>query len=369
MASFSSFDKVLIIFFVLVLGVVFVTAGVNVDQSRPFHQFSQVAVGVEKISSDANVLLAKYGGTGVAQCSDGNLLKWSSAQNSWVCGGVAVTATGLPSCAAWEILKYNGSAWICSPDFIGTTLPSCVSGQIIKYNGSAWVCASDDVGSGGAVGLNYTYLAPTRIFRLSDAANDTWKAVSYPASVPTTASAVVLRVFSQANGWNVLAALKDEAFPEQVITNAVGPNNSDDAASDSVVLAVPYSSDRALQAKWIGIGNAYRGSDEASGQLADVYVIGYVGSSGSVLPVCSNGQVLKYNGSAWVCGTDNIGGTNVSCGFELYDCHLGREVSAGGGYLCDEGELVQNIVSNGGDWGGNDWPVCCHSRVVNCTVS
>ncbi len=176
MVSFSGFDKIVIVFFVLVLGVIF-TVAVNVDQSRPFHQFSQVAVGVESVVDSNNVLLAKYGGTSVASCADGNLLKWSSAQNSWVCGGVSVSVTGLPSCSdgqvlkwqsgAWvcgsdnagslpscsngQVLKYNGTTWICSSDNSGTTLPSCSAGQVVKWNGSFWACAADETVAGTTV--------------------------------------------------------------------------------------------------------------------------------------------------------------------------------------------------------------------------
>ncbi len=118
MVSFSGFDKLLVLGLVVVLGVVFVTAAVNVDTARPYHQFSQVAVGVESVV-DNNVLLAKYGGTGVVSCSDGNLLKWSSALNSWTCGSVTVTASGLPACASGQVLKYDGSNWTCGTDLTG----------------------------------------------------------------------------------------------------------------------------------------------------------------------------------------------------------------------------------------------------------
>ncbi len=156
MASLSGFDKILIIFFVLVLGVIFATA-LNVEPSRPYHQFSQIAVGNESVA-DSNILLAKFGGTGVVYCADGNVLKWSGgASGSWTCGidNSGGAGVSLPTCVNGQVLKVNGSVWACGTDNAGgagVTLPTCANGQILKYNGSAWICGDLLAGPPGPAG-------------------------------------------------------------------------------------------------------------------------------------------------------------------------------------------------------------------------
>jgi hypothetical protein len=85
MVLISEFKKMLLIVFVFVIGVVIVTA-VNVDSTKPNHQFAQVGVGIESIANSSGVLIAKFGGTGVANCPDGKTLIWSNAQSAWICG-------------------------------------------------------------------------------------------------------------------------------------------------------------------------------------------------------------------------------------------------------------------------------------------
>ncbi|HEU0035086.1 MAG TPA: hypothetical protein VFQ53_30880 [Kofleriaceae bacterium] len=92
--------------------------------------------------------------------------------------GGSVTLSLLLSCAPTQLLKWNGTAWACANDAnaggditsvtvggVGglagggnagdvqlSLLTGCSAGQILKFNGSQWVCAADvDTNSGGDI--------------------------------------------------------------------------------------------------------------------------------------------------------------------------------------------------------------------------
>ncbi len=94
--------------------------------------------------------------------------------------GGSVTLSMLLTCAASDLLKWNGSAWVCAPDAVGagdvtsvtvgaagglsgggtagdvalSLLTTCTAGQLLKFNGSSWGCATDvdtDTNSGGDI--------------------------------------------------------------------------------------------------------------------------------------------------------------------------------------------------------------------------
>ncbi len=149
---FSSFDKLALVLFAIVIAVVFTTAA-NIDVTKPFHQFSQIAVGIEKATNDNNVLLAKYGGTGVNICGDGNILVWSSASNGWVCGedyfSPGGTTVVLPSCSDGAVLKWSDASrmWVCGVDNATPTpspLPTCGGDAILRWDAiqSKWICST-----------------------------------------------------------------------------------------------------------------------------------------------------------------------------------------------------------------------------------
>ncbi|MCX6803400.1 MAG: hypothetical protein NTY48_02395 [Candidatus Diapherotrites archaeon] len=105
---FSKFDKLVVLFFVIVFAIIFVSA-TNVNTTRPYPDFTQIAIGIESVTDPTGILLPKYGGTGIATCADGNVLKWSSAQNKWLCGGTTLSTSGTPppTCQDGNILKKN----------------------------------------------------------------------------------------------------------------------------------------------------------------------------------------------------------------------------------------------------------------------
>ncbi len=172
MVFFGKFDKVLLLFVVVVFGTVFAFS-FNVDVTQPHHSARQIAIGAESILGDNNALLAKYGGTGVVTCSDGNVLVWSASANSWKCGknilsitdvNNIVTAasggTGLVSCLDGNVLKWSGAQnkWVCGDNIASggaasVVIPSCQDGNVLKWSGGTWVCGSG-IYSGTAGGVS-----------------------------------------------------------------------------------------------------------------------------------------------------------------------------------------------------------------------
>ena len=92
--------------------------------------------------------------------------------------GTNITMSLLLTCAANELLKWNGTTWACAPDAdsggditavtVGAAggltgggtaggvslslLSTCANGQLLKFNGSSWGCANDtDTNSGGDI--------------------------------------------------------------------------------------------------------------------------------------------------------------------------------------------------------------------------
>jgi hypothetical protein len=84
MVLIGKFDKIILVMLILVAGIFFAMA-VNVNQSKPYHQFSSLAVGTERVTNDNNQLIAKFGGTGVANCAQGYVLIWSNVSGTWIC--------------------------------------------------------------------------------------------------------------------------------------------------------------------------------------------------------------------------------------------------------------------------------------------
>ncbi|VVB75528.1 Uncharacterised protein [uncultured archaeon] len=126
---FSKFDRILIIFVIIIFGTI-AAFSINVDQTRPYHDARQMAIGTESIMSDINTLLPKYGGTGIAKCmATGMTIKWNSGTNSWYCDvdNTGVTGNG----SMFYLTKWSGSSSIgASLIFdngtsvgVGTTIP------------------------------------------------------------------------------------------------------------------------------------------------------------------------------------------------------------------------------------------------------
>ncbi|MBI5525606.1 MAG: tail fiber domain-containing protein [Deltaproteobacteria bacterium] len=79
------------------------------------------------------------------ECTDGQILKWRNADNAWKCEN-DVDTYGSYGAGAGGGLELSGSSFYM--------LRTCAAGQLLKWNGAAWTCANDidtDTNSGGTV--------------------------------------------------------------------------------------------------------------------------------------------------------------------------------------------------------------------------
>lgn len=155
-------------------------------------------------------------------------------------------------------------------DLTVTSATAITTGQVLTADGTTGKVKWATPGT-------YHYFAPVEMASIGTGmTNNVWTSIVYPIGIPLSAKAVIYKIYTQANGWQVYVRLKDENFPEQIVAYAYGPNNSDDAASDTVVITIPYSADRSFMAEWVGEGTAYRPTDESGGQRASINIIGYI---------------------------------------------------------------------------------------------
>lgn len=172
----------------------------------------------------------------------------------------------ITSVSTGQVLKWNGSAWVNSADNTGTTInslddigdvviTSVSTGQVLKWNGTAWVNSSDDTG--------------TTINALDDIGNVT---------APTPSSGDFLK-------WNGTAWVNDVI---DLGTDTTG--NYLSGVSAGTGISVTHTP---------GEGStATVGLNATLDNLSDVTI-----SSVTI------GQVLKWNGTAWVNDADSGGST------------------------------------------------------------
>ncbi len=262
-------------------------------------------------------------------------------------GTIGLAATQLlptTACANNQIPKWNGSAWLCATEAVGGTgtvtnvasgtglsggpitatgtlsianpfrLPqSCVDGQIAKYNSNTqlWECATDNGGGGtvtsvgAGIGLNggpvttSGTLAIAPSFRLPQ----------------TCANGQFTRFNNTLNLW--------ECVTPAVVTNVGtgpgltgGPITSTGTVNLASTQLLPTTACANGEiAKWNGTAWACAAAASGAGTVTSVATGpglsgGPITSTGTVslaptqlLPtsVCSTDQIIKWNGAAWVC--------------------------------------------------------------------
>ena len=72
---------------------------------------------------------------------DGQVTKWSNAEQNWVCASDNDTL-GTLMCTNGQVAEFNGMVWECVAGQ-GVPVPTCNDGQILKWNANsaAWDCA------------------------------------------------------------------------------------------------------------------------------------------------------------------------------------------------------------------------------------
>jgi len=126
------------------VGIIFTASAINsVDLSKPYHtlqQISKSSTDTTSIDSDSDGVIDFANSANKVRCPDGNY------KEAEYCGFGGGGGNALPSCSLDQIIKWDGTDWVCAADNVGggeNPLPSCAINQTIKWNGSSWICAED----------------------------------------------------------------------------------------------------------------------------------------------------------------------------------------------------------------------------------
>ncbi len=165
----------------------------------------------------------------------------------------------------------------------------CSAGQILKWNGSAWACSADLSGGGGSATVQ-TSDGVTTVANASDIQFGPTSSSSNEFNMTNLGGGGVrIQLGSNVLQTGTYASTLDPIY----VNEAENPASGDITGSFSGGLHVTLAT-----AGTTGTSSSVSGLETGGGGLR-------------LLGGCSNTQILKWNGSAWVCGNDNSSSVDV----------------------------------------------------------
>lgn len=268
------------------------------------------------------------------QCTANQVVVWTVA-NGWDClnpsalVGVQSTAlnqhsiwmgnasnvaaaTALPSCAANEFIKYNtSSGWTCAVDATGTTPADATT----STKGLMQVGTGLSV-SAGVVSVAYGTVGGTAVqgndARLSDARTPVGTALMsaniWLGNASNVASAVNPSGDVDVDNAGVFSIQSNVIVDGDIATAAnIAATKLGTGVVDNTEFSYLNGVTSPIQTQLNGKISSVGGQSIAQNNL-------WMGNASNqaaaiAIPTCAANEFIKYNGSAWVCGTDTTGGT------------------------------------------------------------
>jgi len=319
------------------------TAGAGLDLSGT--EFS-VEPGYRLPQSCANGQIAEWNGS-AWECGDDDMGSGGGGDITAVYAGTGLTGGGesgdvilnadtaylqrrvTGSCGAGSAIRIvNGDGTVtCEEDDDTLGGLSCSDGEVAKRSGSAWVCAADDdttytagdglTLAGTQFSVNFAGSGGADTVARSDHNHD-----GVYAPVNHTHSA----------GDITSGTLDNARFSAYSDLGAEGYLDND---ADGDLLTRSQADDRFVNE---GQANAITSGMIQNGTIA----FGDIGQNG-----CTNGQVMKWNGSAWICAADDdttyTAGTGLTLSGGTFSLQTGYQLPQG----CSSDEIPR--------WSGSAW--------------
>ena len=184
-------------------------------------------------------------------------------------GGTAITSTAAElnildgvTATATELNLLDGITAVNDEDDMSSDSDtSLATQQSIKAYVDAQVAAAT---------MTWTYVSRATIFTSSSGNHNTWTSCSISTgTVPASASAIIISVYSQSTSSDITTAyIRATGIAERIMGKSYSPNNSDDASGDFNTFTIPYKS--SVDIKWT------TNNSGESDNLVAVYVDGYI---------------------------------------------------------------------------------------------